>query len=117
MIDNDPIVIENVTELLEDFGYRVISTEDSQKGIQMARSDAPDLVVCDILLPVVDGFGVLETLKESADTKDIPFVFLSALDSEVLQRRSLEMGALELIQKPFSMRYLLQVVRQALGDV
>lgn len=116
LIDNDHTVIENVTELLENYGYHVIGATESQAGIREARDKAPDLILCDIILPLVDGFGVLSALKDDPVTRDIPFIFLSALSSDAFYNRSQDMGAIDLIEKPFSMRQLLQSVQMALGD-
>ena len=78
LIEDDTVLRENTVELLELSNYNVISASNGKTGVDKAKQMLPDIIVCDIMMPELDGYGVLQTLSKNSDTKYIPFIFLSA---------------------------------------
>src|SRR5689334_4940911 len=78
IIEDQPVIRENIGTILEMEGYATISAADGAAGLELARSEKPDLVLCDILMPKLDGYGVLRELRGAAATAVMPFVFLTA---------------------------------------
>lgn len=109
--DNDDIR-ENVCELLELEGYRVLSATDGRKGLQLARQELPDIVLCDIMIPLADGYEVLRQLKSEAFTATIPFIFLTAKAERLDIELGMRLGANGYIRKPFETEELLEVLKQ-----
>ncbi len=99
--DNDDIR-ENTAEILVLSGYTVITAENGKVGVTLAQSEIPDVIICDIMMPVLDGFGVLHLLGKDERTAGIPFIFLTARSERSDQRKGMEMGADDYLTKPFS---------------
>src|SRR5688572_18958649 len=100
----------DILEMLTFEGYEVAGAEDGLVGVQRARELLPDLIICDIMMPQMDGYGVLETLREEAATASIPFVFLTARTDRVDIRQGMELGADDYLTKPFTAAELLKTV-------
>ncbi|HCO85200.1 MAG TPA: transcriptional regulator, partial [Arenibacter sp.] len=83
-------------------------------GIQMAKEYMPDVIVCDIMMPEIDGYGVLSTLSQDKHTKSIPFIFLSAKTERKDVRKGMELGADDYLTKPFSIKELVARVKALL---
>ena len=101
----------DILEMLTFEGYDVAGAEDGLVGVQRARELLPDLIICDIMMPQMDGYGVLETLREDGVTASIPFIFLTARTDRVDIRQGMELGADDYLTKPFTAAELLQTVR------
>ena len=97
-------------KVLEIAGYTVLAAADGTSGIEMARSSAPDLILCDIDMPGLSGFQTLKALKDDERTKGLPFVFLTGSSDAMAGRLGRKLGAEEFIEKPFSFSKLLAVV-------
>ena len=78
LIEDDADMRDNTAEILEIAGYGVVKAENGRRGVELARKSTPDLVLCDIMMPELDGYGVLHILSHQAKTADIPFIFLTA---------------------------------------
>lgn len=107
--DNDDIR-ENTAEILELANYKVVTAANGKLGIETALAEQPDLIVCDIMMPVLDGYGVLHTLHNNETVKNIPFIFLTAKTERSDLRRDMELGADDYITKPFSGTELLNAI-------
>lgn len=107
--DNDEIR-ENTAEILELAGYRVRTAENGKIGVEYALLNKPDLIICDIMMPVLDGYGVLHLLNKNPELTGIPFIFLTAKADRNDFRKGMEMGADDYITKPFSDIELLNAV-------
>lgn len=107
--DNDEIR-ENTAEILELAGYKVSSAANGKLGVEQALRDRPDLIICDIMMPVLDGYGVLHLLHRNPELTGIPFIFLTAKAERSDMRRGMEMGADDYITKPFTDIELLTAV-------
>ncbi|WP_026898799.1 response regulator [Daejeonella oryzae] len=107
--DNDDIR-NNTAEILELSNYKVIVAENGKTGIEKALKYMPDLIICDILMPVLDGYGVLHAIHKNDKIKNIPFIFLTAKTERSDFRKGMELGADDYITKPFNGTELLNAV-------
>ncbi len=114
IIDDNKDIRENTAEILSLDGYRTLMAEDGRKGVEIAITQLPDLIVCDIMMPELDGYGVLHLLKKNPDTQDIPFVFLTAKAERSDLRKGMDMGADDYITKPFDDFELLNAIETRL---
>jgi CheY-like chemotaxis protein len=78
LIEDNPEVRENTQEILELAGYSVITGPNGKVGVELAQKEKPDLIICDIMMPELDGFGVLHILNKKPETAGMPFIFLTA---------------------------------------
>lgn len=111
VLEDDESVRLPLVDLLEANGYEVIAAPDGRQGIEMAREEAPDLVISDIMMPEVDGYGVFEALQSDPDTAVIPFIFLTAKTDPADVREGLGLGADDYLTKPFQPKDLLESIR------
>lgn len=114
--DNDEIR-ENITEILELANYKVTAAENGKAGVASAMADKPDLIVCDIMMPVLDGYGVLHLISKNEDLNGIPFIFLTAKSDRADFRKGMEMGADDYVTKPFTDIELLNAIEGRLKKV
>ncbi|MBE0642496.1 MAG: response regulator [Bacteroidetes bacterium] len=110
VIEDDVIVRETIIERLTEAGYFVISAENGLHGIDLIREQLPDLVLCDVMMPNLGGFGVLEYVRKDPATELIPFIFLSALSDKSDLRKGMLSGADDYLTKPFTREELLNAV-------
>jgi len=111
--DNDEIR-ENTAEILELANYKVDTAANGKLGVELALELKPDLIICDIMMPVLDGYGVLHLLHKNDSLKNIPFIFLTAKSERIDFRKGMEMGADDYITKPFSDIELLTAIESRL---
>ena len=111
--DNDDIR-ENVIEILELAGYQVSSANNGKAGVELAFQDIPDIILCDIMMPEMDGYGVLYMLSKRPETIAIPFIFLTAKAEHFDRRKGMEMGADDYLTKPFDDMELLNAIESRL---
>jgi two-component system, sensor histidine kinase and response regulator len=114
VIEDEAPLRANLVRILSAEGYRVIAAADGDEGIRRVREGRPDLVICDILMPLVDGFGVLAALRSQPETAAIPFIFLTASADKEALARGLRSGANDYVTKPFKIADLLAAVRRRL---
>lgn len=107
--DNDE-VRENLAEILTLSGYQTIEAENGTSGVELAQLEEPNLILCDVMMPKLDGYGVLKILRGKSETADTPFVFLTAKAEKEDFRRGMNLGADDYIQKPFFKDELLRVI-------
>lgn len=110
VIEDEPAIRENVIETLELEGFQVIGAENGRAGVSAARSHLPNLIICDIMMPELNGYGVLHELRSDAATANIPFMFLTARADRADMRRGMELGADDYLVKPFTTAELLAAV-------
>lgn len=114
VIDDNPDIRENTSEILELAGYRTLTAENGKKGVDLALREKPDVIVCDIMMPDLDGYGVLHMLRKNESTQYIPFIFLTAKTERSDFRKGMEMGADDYITKPFEDIELLNAIEARL---
>jgi len=114
VIEDEAPLRANLVRILSAESYRVVAAADGEEGIQRVTEERPDLVICDILMPRVDGFGVLAALRSRPETATIPFIFLTASADKDDLARGLKSGANEYVTKPFKIAGLMAAVRRLL---
>ncbi|WP_116108638.1 response regulator [Lewinella sp. IMCC34191] len=114
IIEDNGEVRENLAEILELYGYEVATANHGLEGVKAALNQPPDLILCDVMMPELDGYGVLNLLSENPLTAAIPFVFITARTEKEDIRRGMNLGADDYITKPFYKDELLQVIRTRL---
>ncbi|WP_367949187.1 response regulator transcription factor [Hymenobacter sp. BRD128] len=92
LIEDDAFIRENTAELLGLAGYAVHAAKNGKLGVEQALAEKPDLVVCDIMMPVLDGYGVLHIFNQNPQLAGVPFIFLTAKTERIDQRRGMELG-------------------------
>ena len=117
VIDDNTMVRENVAEILALSEYIVHTADNGKIGFKLALKERPDLIVCDILMPIMDGFEVFNLLRKHRVTNDIPVIFLSAKSEKVDFKMAKEMGADGYITKPFHPSELLAIIQKILNSV
>ncbi len=115
IIEDDAALRENTAELLELSDYDVVTAPNGRIGIEKAISESPDIIVCDIMMPEVDGYEVLETLSSRSETTHIPFIFLSAKTEHKEIRKGMDMGADDYLTKPFEEHELISAIESRLA--
>lgn len=114
LIEDNKDMRENTAEILQLASYEVITAANGKEGVEMAQQQKPDLIVCDIMMPVLDGYGVLHMLSKNDETAAIPFVFLTAKAERSDLRKGMEMGADDYLTKPFDDIELLNAIESRL---
>jgi CRP/FNR family transcriptional regulator, polysaccharide utilization system transcription regulator len=114
LIEDNPDVRENTAEILGLAGYKVITAENGKVGVEKARSADPDLIICDIMMPELEGYGVLMMIGKDPKTASIPFIFLTAKTEKSDIRKGMNMGADDYITKPFDEVELLEAIETRL---
>ncbi len=114
VIEDNLEVRENLAEILELSGYEVYTAENGKVGVQKARTAQPDIILCDVMMPELDGFGVLRILDQNPQTAEIPFVFLTAKAEKDDFRKGMNLGADDYITKPFDDVELLDALEMRL---
>ncbi|HMH21092.1 MAG TPA: response regulator [Puia sp.] len=110
VIEDNIEVRENIAEILELADYAVVTAENGIRGVEAALKEPIDLVLCDIMMPQLDGYGVLHLLSKHKETRDIPFIFLTAKSERGDFRKGMEMGADDYLTKPFDGIELLNAI-------
>jgi DNA-binding response OmpR family regulator len=110
VIDDHNDIRENTAEILTLAGYEVFTAENGKRGVETALRERPELIICDIMMPELDGYGVLHLLRKNEATLDTPFIFLTAKTERVDFRKGMEMGADDYITKPFDEIELLNAI-------
>ena len=114
LIEDNDAMRENTSEILMLANYTVLTARNGKEGVEMANKERPDIIICDIMMPVLDGYGVLHLLSKNDNTSSIPFIFLSAKAERVDLRKGMEMGADDYLTKPFDDIELLNAVESRL---
>ena len=115
-IEDDLLLRETLTEILEVYGHEVIQAGDGEEGVEMFSKTSPDLVICDINMPKMDGFAVLEKIKKLVGAGELPpFIFLSAKTEQKNVQHALDLGAVDFVSKPYSAPELLRLIELRLN--
>ncbi|HWA34452.1 MAG TPA: response regulator [Cyclobacteriaceae bacterium] len=114
IIEDNPEIRENTSEILSLAGYTIDSVENGRKGVDLALSKKYDLIICDIMMPELDGYGVLHILSKKPETAEVPFIFLTAKTEKSDVRKGMELGADDYLTKPFDDSELLNAIEARL---
>ncbi|MBC3787985.1 response regulator [Spirosoma utsteinense] len=115
LIEDNEAIRENTAEILELTGYTVHTAENGKVGIEKALAHKPDLVICDIMMPVLDGWGVLHIFNKNPVLSGVPFIFLTAKTERTDFRKGMELGADDYLTKPFDESELLSAIEGRLN--
>jgi CRP-like cAMP-binding protein/AmiR/NasT family two-component response regulator len=115
VIEDNLEVRENISEILDLAHYNVLTAENGKVGIELAKNNIPDLIICDIMMPELDGYGVIHVLSKIKETASIPFVFLTAKTEKSDMRKGMSLGADDYLTKPFDDVELLDVIEVRLN--
>ena len=117
LIEDDTVVRENTAELLELANYTVITADNGKTGVAKAKKHLPDIIICDIMMPELNGYGVLQILSKEKSTRLIPFIFLSAKTEHKDIRKGMDLGADDYITKPFDESEIFSAIESRLAKV
>ena len=116
VIEDEETVRENILELLDAEGFNAIAAQNGRIGLELARQHLPDLILCDVRMPELDGYGVLQVIRSDPVMATIPLIFLTAKASKTDLSYGLELGATAYITKPFTITELLDAISRILED-
>src|SRR6187200_3409183 len=114
LIEDNLEVRENTEEILILANYEVLTAANGKIGVELAQQENPDLIICDIMMPELDGYGVLHILSKKEETARIPFIFLTAKTEKTDIRKGMTMGADDYLTKPFDDTDLLNAIETRL---
>jgi two-component system alkaline phosphatase synthesis response regulator PhoP len=116
LVVDDEVYILHILEFsLSAEGYEVITANNGELAIEKAKQEKPDLIVLDIMMPVLDGYETCRRLKRDSETKNIPVVLLTAKGRDIDKRLGFEVGAIDYVIKPFSPNRLIDRIQEILG--
>jgi CheY-like chemotaxis protein len=110
VIDDEHSILDVIRRILEWNGYEVVAADDGSRGFATAQRQSPDAIILDLMMPVMDGFAVLEALRDHEQTAGVPVMVLTAMEAEGLEDRCHALGAKGYLQKPFEPDQLLEAV-------
>lgn len=114
VIDDEKDVRETILMALESEGYETLGAGDGNKGLELAKSQQPDMILCDLMMPNLSGFETLAALRNETSTASIPLVFLTGFNDPFSKERGAELGMDGFLEKPVALNHLLGVVRYTL---
>jgi DNA-binding NarL/FixJ family response regulator len=114
VIEDEPEMRRNITTLLRYYDYEPIAAENGHAGVAAARRQSPDLILCDVMMPELDGYGVLQTLQTDASLARIPFIFLTAKGEKDDLRSGMNLGADDYLTKPVANADLVRAIEARL---
>ncbi len=115
VIEDDPLVRNNLEDILVLEDFQVISACNGVEGLEKARHSLPNLIICDIMMPELDGYGVVRALREEPSTQNIPFIFLTAKADRADQREGMNLGADDYLTKPFRPQDVINAIKSRLA--
>ena len=115
VIEDEAQVRENIQQILEFSDFEALSAAEGSSGLKLAKAHTPDLIICDIMMPGMDGYGVLKALRLDPTTETIPVIFLTAKADRVDLRQGMELGADDYLTKPFENSELLRAIESRLA--
>ncbi len=114
IVDDEPFNVDYLEQELEDVGYETVSAANGQEALEKVASEAPDLILLDVMMPIMDGFTVCRILKEHEETRLIPIVIMTALDAVEDRVKGIKAGADDFLTKPVNEEELLARIETAL---
>lgn len=115
VIEDEPAISKLLRVILENDGHEILVADDGSRGLATAVRRSPDAIILDVMMPFMDGFAVLEALREDERTATIPVMMLSAIQKEAVEERCYRMGAQTFVRKPFDPEMLLGILQEMLA--
>jgi CheY-like chemotaxis protein len=116
VIEDDSVYLDFMRQILQLDGHEVISADDGEKGLALARQLRPQFIICDVIMPHLGGYAVLETVRADPEMSGIPVLLFSAAMNEEARAIALRRGATEVLAKPFELAQLRGAIRRCLGQ-
>lgn len=116
VIEDDVDITKVLKKRLTDNGYEALIANDMTEGLRLAKFEKPDLMILDMMLPVGGGLSLLRTFKKSTDTKDIPIIIVTGVQSETVKANAMREGAAAYVRKPYDMQQLLKCISETLNE-
>ena len=116
VIEDEAPILDNISDTLQAEKYDVYTAENGEIGLNLAKKHVPDLIICDVMMPVMDGHEVLRQLRCDPKTSTIPFIFLTAKAERNDVRKGMDLGADDYVSKPFTQRELLSRLAPVSND-
>ena len=110
IIEDEGDIRDMFVEALVEEGFRAIGAKNGQVGIEKTQKYHPDLIICDVTMPDLDGYQILTTLRQIPSTATIPFIFMSALSDEAERHKAMQLGADDYLSKPCTVEQLLEAI-------
>lgn len=110
VIEDEPQMRNNICTILKMEGFAFVAADNGRKGVELAKKESPDLILCDVMMPGLDGYGVLEALREDKLAFGVPFIFLTAKGEPADFRAGMNLGADDYLTKPVSAGELLAAI-------
>ncbi|MBS1933264.1 MAG: response regulator [Bacteroidetes bacterium] len=117
VIEDNETILENIAEILELSAYEVVVARNGREGIEISEIEKPDMIICDIMMPEMDGYQVLTSLNKESGSRNIPFIFLTAKSEKNDFKKAAEMGADYYLTKPFGGAELINAVETIFKNV
>ena len=114
IIEDQSVMRRNLVTILEMEGFQTLAASDGQLGLELALKEKPDLILCDVMMPALDGYGVLQALRQEKSTATIPFIFLTAKGERTEVRQGMNLGADDYLAKPVTREDLLAALKARL---
>lgn len=114
IIEDNQDVRENTMEILELAGFAVITADNGVQGVQVATNKKPDLILCDIMMPEMNGYDVIRKLKSDPATSSIPFIYVTASGEKNELRLAMDLGANGYVRKPFDVKELMDAIKKCI---
>lgn len=115
IVDDEPLNVDYLEQRLEDLEYQIITASDGQKALDKIKNDQPDLILLDLMMPVLDGFAVLSQVKADPGLRDIPVIIISADHDSKSIVRGIKQGADDYLTKPVNAELLVKKLKEYLG--
>ncbi|WP_281542234.1 response regulator transcription factor [Maribacter aestuarii] len=116
LVEDNPTICENTAEILEMEGYTVITARNGKEGFQKIKANRPDIIICDVLMPEMNGLDLLAKLGLDSELKTIPFIFYSAKSERKDVQQGMDLGAYDYIVKPSDLGDLLASIQKCIKD-
>jgi DNA-binding response OmpR family regulator len=114
VIEDEPEMRRNITTLLRYYDYEPVAAANGSEGVEVARREQPDLILCDVTMPELDGYGVLQALQSDASLARTPFIFLTAKGEKNDLRNGMDLGADDYLTKPVANAELVRAIEARL---
>lgn len=116
VIEDEELLLESILDILKTGGFTAVSAENGRKGLDLASEFVPELILCDVRMPELDGYEVLKALRQDPVLENILLIFLTAETQQTVQRQGQILGANAYLIKPFTKAQLLEVINQVIRD-
>lgn len=116
LVEDTPDLLENISDILKMEGFLVVPAVDGIEALGKLNNHTPDLIITDLLMPRMDGFKFVETLKATEHLKNIPVLIFSAKATQENEQQGLKLGAVQYLKKPCPTEYLLEIIRTLINE-